>query len=204
METTVLLKAGAILLGKAKLAEDILSDDVVARQWIHPALKEPIVRLPTQNMLRGVDLEMDLLGFSEARELGLSESNVVQSLVSPAGHWFMIPTMLATLWTSSRNSKKRPGESSPNPVAQKIRSTKLRRTFLLPFQISYPLFTKKRLVPFWPLRTIPMRPSILRKREMPNGFMHSKLMRNYANKVSWILRSRVLFPSSRLPILAWR
>ena len=71
MKSEILLKAGAILLSKATLPKDILSDDVVAREWIHPALQDPIVRIPTQNMLRGVDLEMGLLGFSEPVDRGV-------------------------------------------------------------------------------------------------------------------------------------
>ncbi len=88
MNVSTLLKAGAILLPKAKLPSDVLSDNVVSRQWMHPALEDPIVRLPTQNMLRGIDLEMDLLGFQEATDLGVVGKQRRQKLGFPG--WALV------------------------------------------------------------------------------------------------------------------
>ena len=64
MKTNHYLQAGAILLVNEEVPSDVLSDFVVAKQWTHNALDTSIVRLSTENMLPGVDLEMELLGFS--------------------------------------------------------------------------------------------------------------------------------------------
>ncbi len=116
MKPEILIKAGAILLPKAKLPKDILSDDVVARQWFHPALADPVVRIPTQNMLRGIDLEMGLLGFAEPADKGVVGKKRREklgfpgwALVNDPDHARFALDVVKDLKKAARKMKSKPG-----------------------------------------------------------------------------------------------